>query len=164
MKKVIVMSLVLVIAAFSLGSVSKVYAQAEAPITTSNQNFGTGNGLMGANQQGLLHDEMVEVVAEKLGLTVEDLTTSLTNGETLYSVAIAEGLSNDEAKAMLKEARLQAIDLAVTNGDLTQAQADKMKTRISKMSADGASGVRGMMGGNRGANGSGTCIGVYQNN
>ena len=170
MKKAILVSLVLVAALFTFGSVNKVYASSNNPVTSTEVgNYGPGGqgGMMGgAQQKGLLHDEMVTVVAEKLGITVEDLNSRLVNGETLYSVAIAEGLSNDEAKALLSDARIEAINLAVTNGDLTQAQADWMKNRIKLMSENGAEGSRGMMGGNRGANGTGTgtCTGVYTTN
>lgn len=169
MKKAMVVSLVLVAALFTFGSVNKVYASSNNPVTSTEVgNFGPGGqgGIMGGNQQGLLHDEMVAVVAEKLGITVEDLNSRLVNGETLYSVAIAEGLSNEEAKALLLDARSEAIDLAVTNGDLTQAQADWMKNRIKLISENSAAGARGMMGGNRGGNGTGTgtCTGVYTAN
>jgi hypothetical protein len=166
MKKALVISLILVAAAFTLGSVSKVYAQSETPAANTTGNYGLGGhgGMMGSNQQGLLHDEMVKVVAEKLGISVDDLNTRLTNGETLYSIALAEGLTADEAKALIIDARSQAIDLAVTNGDLTQTQADWMKTRTNLMGANGTFGTRGMMNGNRSANGTGTCVGVYTNN
>ncbi len=167
MKKVIMLSIVFVAAVFTLGSVNKVYASSETPSiagTTAQYGFGGQGGMMGGSQPGLLHDEMVEVVAEKLGITVEDLTARLDDGENLYSVAIAEGLSNDEAKAMLLDARSEAIDLAVANGDLTQTQADFMKARIKLMGEIGAAGARGMMGGFRGANGSGSCIGNFNNN
>ncbi|HCS40320.1 MAG: hypothetical protein FP831_10145 [Anaerolineae bacterium] len=172
MKKALVLSIVLVAAVFTLGSVNKVYASSGNPSTTAasdNYGFGGQGGMMGGTQQGLLHDEMVIVVAEKLGITVEDLNARLADGETMYSVAIAEGLSNDEAIALMADARSQAIDQAVANGDLTQAQADWMKTRSQFMGANGANGAtgtRGMMGGARGANGTGTgtCIGVYTNN
>ncbi|PKN99974.1 MAG: hypothetical protein CVU42_06390 [Chloroflexi bacterium HGW-Chloroflexi-4] len=167
MKKVIMLSIVFVAAVFTLGSVNKVYASSETPSiagTTAQYGFGGQGGMMGGSQPGLLHDEMVEVVAEKLGITVEDLTARLDDGENLYSVAIAEGLSNDEAKAMLLDARSEAIDLAVANGDLTQTQADFMKARIKLMGEIGAAGTRGMMGGFRGANGSGSCIGNFNNN
>lgn len=172
MKKALVLSIVLVATVFTLGSVNKVYASSGNPSTTAasdNYGFGGQGGMMSGTQQGLLHDEMVIVVAEKLGITVEDLNARLADGETMYSVAIAEGLSNDEAIALMADARSQAIDQAVANGDLTQAQADWMKTRSQFMGANGANGAtgtRGMMGGARGANGTGTgtCIGVYTNN
>jgi hypothetical protein len=166
MKKALVISLVLVAAAFTLGSVSKVFAQSETPTAgvIVNNGYGVHGSMMGGNQQGLLHDEMVKVIAEKLGITVDDLNARLADGETMYSIALAEGLTTDEAKALLLDARNQAIDQAVTNGDLTQAQADWMKTRANQMGGNGATRTRGMMNGNRGANGTGTCMGTYKNN
>ena len=172
MKKVLAVSLVLVTALFTLGSFTKVYASSGTPstsVSSASYGFGGNGGMMGGTQQGLLHDEMVKVMAEKLGITVDDLNARLANGETMYSIALAEGFTADQAKTLMVDARIQAIDLAVANGDLTQAQADWMKTRGSMMGTgtrgtNGVSGTRGMMGGARGANGTGTCIGVYTNN
>jgi len=170
MKKALVVSLVLVAAFFTLGSVNKVSAQSETPTPASTASYGFGGrgGMMGGaagTQQGILHDEMVVVVAEKLGITVDDLNTRLTNGETLYSIALAEGLTADQVKTLMVDARNQAIDQAVVNGDLTQVQADWMKTRSTMMGSGNTTGTRGgMMGGARGANGTGTCVGVYTNN
>jgi hypothetical protein len=169
MKKALVLSLVLVVGVLTFGSVNKVYASSESPTTSAaagNYGFGGQGGMTGGTQAGVLHDEMISVVAEELGITVEDLNARLANGENLYSVAIAEGLTNDDAKALLLDARSQAIDLAVANGDLTQTQADWMKTRSRAMGSNNTTGTRGMMGGSRGANGNGTgtCIGVYTNN
>lgn len=169
MKKALLVSLVLVAAVFAFGSVSTVHASSDTPATpanTANYGFGGNGGMMGAGiggtQQGLLHDEMVSVVAEKLGISVDDLNARITNGETLYTIALAEGLTADEVQTLMLDARTQAIDLAVANGDLTQAQADLMKTRSTQMGVNGATGTRGMMGGNRGANrtgnGTGVCI------
>lgn len=175
MKKALVVSLVVLAAVFTLGSVSKVFASSETPATpanTVNYGFGGNGGMMGAgtgtNQKGLLHDEMVKILSEKLGISEEDLNTRLANGETMYSIALAEGLTADQAKTLMVDARTEAIDQAVTNGDLTQAQADWMKTRSSMMGTGtggtNGTGTRGMMGGNRGANGTGTCTGVYTTN
>jgi len=172
MKKALVISLVLVTALFTLGSFTKVYASSETPsasASTVNYGFGGNGGMMAGTQQGVLHDEMVKVMAEKLGITVDDLNTRLANGETMYSIALAEGLTADQAKTLMVDARNQAIDQAVINGDLTQAQADWMKTRSSLMGTgtrgtNGVAGTRGMMGGARGANGTGTCVGIYTNN
>lgn len=172
MKKALAVSLVLVAALFTLGSFTKVYASSGTPsasASTVSYGFGGNGGMMGGTQQGLLHDEMVKVLAEKLGITVDDLNTRLANGETMYSIALAEGFTADQAKTLMVDARIQAIDQAVANGDLTQAQADLMKTRSNMMGTgargpNGAAGTRGMMGGNRGANGTGTCVGVYTNN
>ena len=172
MKKALVVSLVLVAAVFTFGSFSKVYASSGNPSTftnTANYGFGGQGGMMGGGiagtQQGLLHDEMISVIAEKLGISVDDLNTRLANGETMYSIALAEGLTAEQVTTLMVDARNEAIDLAVANGDLTQVQADWMKTRSSMMGTGytGATGARGMMGGARGTNGTGTCTGVYAN-
>jgi hypothetical protein len=168
MKKALLVSLVIAAAFFTLGSVNKVYASnGTSTDTSSTVLYGMGGhgGMMtggaSGSQQGLLHDEMVSVLAEKLGLSVDEINQRLTDGETMYSIALSTGLTADEATTLLADSRNQAIDLAVTNGDLTQTQADWMKTRSNLM---GTNGTRGMMNGNRGATGIGTCMGVYTNN
>ncbi len=166
MKKALVLSLVLVVGVLALGSVNKVYASAGTPSNTAqsaNYGFGGRGGMMVGNDQGLLHDVMVEVAAENLGISVDDLNARLTNGETLYSIALAEGLTAEEANTLMLDARNQAIDQAVVNGDLTQEQADWMKTRSTQMGATGTRSPRGtmggMMGGTRGnGTGTGVCI------
>jgi hypothetical protein len=169
MKKALVVSLVLVAAVFTLGSVTKVFASSGTPSTsagTVNYGFGGNGGMMGGSQKGLLHDEMIQIISEKLGVSVDVLNSRLANGETLYSIALAEGLTADQAKTLMLDARSQAIDQAVADGDLTQAQADWMKTRSNLMGTGntGTTGTRGTMGGNRGTNGTGTCTGVYTTN
>ena len=79
-------------------------------------------------QKGILHDEMVVVIAAKLGITVDDLNARLAKGETMYSIMLAEGLTSTEATTLMADARNLAIDQAVANGDLTQAQADWMES------------------------------------
>lgn len=169
MKKALVLSVVLVVGVLAFGSVNKVYASAGTPSSAAqaaNFGFGGQGGMMGSDQQGLLHDVMIEVVAEKLGITVDDLNTRLANGETMYSIALAEGFTVEEAQALMLDARNQAIDQAVANGDLTQTQADWMKTRSAQMGATGTRGSRGtmggMMGGARGGIGTGTGICINQ--
>ena len=82
MKKALVLSIVLVAAVFTLGSVNKVYASSGNPSTTAasdNYGFGGQGGMMGGTQQGLLHDEMVIVVAEKLGISVRTVEGHFNN-------------------------------------------------------------------------------------
>lgn len=161
MKKALVLSLVLVVGVLTFGSVNKVYASTGTPSAAAQtQNYGFGN--QGGMTQGLLHDEMVAVAAEKLGISVDDLNARLTAGETLYTIALAEGLTAEEAQALMLDARNHAIDQAVANGDLTQTQADWMKTRSAQMGATGTRGPRGMMGGARGGLGTGTGVCINQ--
>ena len=168
MKKVVLASLVLAIAAFSLGSVSFAKADYDTPVAAAGSvqfGFGGHGGMGGRNssgtQTGILHDEMMKVFSEELGISVEDLEARLANGETLSDIALAQGLTLDEFNTLMVDARNQAIDKAVADGLLTQTQADWMKSRSSMMGT-GLGTTRGM-GGMRGYNGTGTCLNLQTN-
>ena len=93
-----------------------------------------GRGMMGVNQMGedgFMHDAMIALLAEKTGLSVEVLEQRLTDGETMYEIAVEAGLTVDDVKALMVEARDTALADAVAAGMLTQEQADWMKERMS---------------------------------
>jgi uncharacterized protein (DUF433 family) len=104
-------------------------------------------------QDGLLHDEMTAVYAQKLGISVEDLNARLAKGETMAQIASSKGLTAEQFTALMADARSQAIDQAVKNGTLTQAQADWMNQRGAGMAAGG----RGMRGAGQGRNVNADC-------
>ena len=58
------------------------------------RGFGSG-GMMGGRGvqrgQGILHDYMVSAFADSIGLTVDQVNTRLSNGETFKEIAIAQG-------------------------------------------------------------------------
>ena len=139
----------------ALGAASFVHAQGpNAPAATPGNgtaagrmgNRGNGLGMMGSavqgSQSGWLHDGMIAVFAEKLGISVDDLNARLANGETMAQIAAEKGLTTEEFSSLMLAARSQAIDQAVKNGTLTQTQADWMKQHGFGM----AGGARGMHG------------------
>jgi hypothetical protein len=81
------------------------------------------------NGGGYLHTYMVTVFAEKLGLDVDDVNTRITAGETMYDIAIADGVKAEDFPALMVEVRAAALDAAVKDGVITQTQADWMKSR-----------------------------------
>jgi uncharacterized protein YidB (DUF937 family) len=95
------------------------------------------------DQDGILHKGMIAVYAEKLGISVDDLNTRLTNGETMAQIASSKGLTAEQFTTLMSNARSQAVDQAVKDGTLTQAQADWMKQRGTGMSTTGGRGMRG---------------------
>ena len=117
---------------------------------------GAAQGAAAGNQDGLLHDDMIAFYAENLGISVADLNARLANGETMAQIASSTGLTADQFRTLMTDARSQAIDQAVQNGTLTQEQADWMKQRGAGMMGQ-ASGTRGgmMAGGGRGMRGTG---------
>jgi len=152
MNKTLLSIVIVAVVAIALGTAGFVYAQAPTPQTPVPGNgYGPGmmngqnnrGGMMGGQgkqrgmanqnaagtQDGLLHDDMIAVYAEKLGISVEDLN------------------------ARLADARSQAIDQAVKDGTLTQVQADWMKQRGAGM----VNGGRGMRGNGQGRNANPDC-------
>ncbi len=101
-----------------------------------------------ADLNGPMHDEMVAAFAAKLGISVEDLNARLANGETMAQIATSKGLTAEQLTTLMADVRAQALDQAVKNGTLTQAQADAMKLR------------GGMMGQGQSARGTGTGMGA----
>jgi hypothetical protein len=151
MNKFVFAVVFLAVVIVTLGSVGVAYAQ------SPNQTTGTGSGWMGGSESrgamgagtmttdtGILHDYMISAYSEALGIPAADLEARLDSGETMAQVALSTGLTLDEFHALMIDVRSQAIDQALSDGVLTQAQADWMKLR-------GA----GQMGAGRGMYGSG---------
>lgn len=160
-KFVLTMVLVAVIAV-ALGTVSVSYAQ--TPTQTPNQTPGTGTGGMGGRGfrggmaggnmvagEGILHDYLIAAYAQKLNIPATDLETRLNNGETMAQIAVSQGLTLEQFRTLMVEARTQAIDQALQDGKLTQDQSDWMKQRGAGQMAGGQMGNgRGMRGGGQG--------------
>jgi len=114
------------------------------------------------DMDGPMHDDMMAVFSQKLGISVEDLNARLAKGETIAQIATAKGLTAEQFQTLMTDARGQAIDQAVKEGTLTQAQADWMKQRGAGQAMGGQMGGRTgsrtggqMMGGGRGMRGTG---------
>jgi hypothetical protein len=73
---------------------------------------------------GKLRGYMLQAVADKLGLTADELTSKLSDGQTLVDIAQEQGVAEDDLPTLLKEARSDALQVAVSDGVLTQEQAD----------------------------------------
>ncbi len=176
MKKTLITIIVVAVIAVALGSAGLAYAQSPTPTsTTPGSGYGTGmsgrgpRGGMGvgakgpgvaANGGGILHDAIVAVFAEKLNISVADIEARLASGVTMAQIALSTGLTLDEFRSLMIDARTQAIDQAVKDGTLTQAQADWMKQHGAGQMGNG----RGMRGGGAGQFGNPACPYYNQNN
>ena len=180
MKKIALSILIVVVVAIALGTAGFVYAQSATP-QAPGTGYGYGmmggqggrggmmGGMMGSRganaadiEDGFMHDEMIAAFAEKLGISVEDLNARLANGETMAQIATSKGLTAAQFRTLMTDARNQAIDQAVKNGTLTQAQADWMKQRgagMMTMAPGSGAGVggRGMRGAGLGRNANPDC-------
>lgn len=154
MKKFVVTLMVVAVVVFALSAVGVAYAQSptQTPGTGTGRMGGRGsqNGLDGTNRtsgEGILHDYMIAGYSEKLNIPVADLEARLNGGETMAQIALSEGLTLEQFRTLMVEVRTQAIEQALNDGVLTQAQADWMIQRGAGQMAGGqngsGSGMRG---------------------
>lgn len=113
-------------------------------------------GEMPGMKDSWMHDALLKAFADKLGLTVDAVTARLEAGETHAKIAESKGITGDAFTTLWKEIHTQVIAQAVTDGKLTQEQADAFKARLEKTGTPiwgEGSGKGGMMpfgGGRRG--------------
>lgn len=96
-----------------------------------------GRGGMLGGATGSLHTYMLDAIAPALDLTRAELDEKLAAGQTLYEVALAQGLTQTEFVDAMQAARAEALAQAVADGGLTQAQADWMTSRMAQNGAPG---------------------------
>ncbi len=159
MKKIWIGLAVLSIVALSFGAASYAYAQSgsnpwggfhnpgmmgsgygdHSEYGYGMMSRGFGPGMMGA-EDGPMHDAMITAFADALGLSPEELEARHDDGETLWQIADALGLSESDIQTLMVTARDAALAQAVTDGQLTQEQADGM---LSHMGAGMGAGTFG---------------------
>ncbi len=142
MKKMfIAMVLVAVLAVFVSGT---AVAQSSQPV-----GYGPNAGVGGVGE-GPMHDYMVKAMAEALGLSPSDFEARVEAGKTAYQIALAQGIAADQIPALMQSARLKALNVAVSDRVITQAQADWLKTRMARMGQGNGFGTRQPMGAGQG--------------
>lgn len=77
------------------------------------------------------HAAIKAVVAETLGITVEELEAAHDAHTRLEELAAAHGVTIEAVQAAAKAAAVTQINQAVTDGKITQAQADRFIERIN---------------------------------
>ena len=119
MKKTLLIVALTILALAALGA-GVAFAQGENPPFAGR---GMGDG------SGVLHDYMEKAMADAVGLSVEEFEARHDAGETFYQIALAEGFTAEEIPALMQNARDTALGAAASDGVITQAQADWMKSR-----------------------------------
>lgn len=164
MKKLIVIGALVLVAALTLSVAGFAYAQTRNPDVPDDRYgpgimgrwseqgtygpgmMGRGNGrdfgpgMMGdayRDGSGALHTYMINAFAQALGLTPEELEAQIDAGETMWSIAQAQGLSAEEFYTLMTDARASSLDQAVADGILTQEQADWMNQRMQQRQGGG---------------------------
>jgi hypothetical protein len=121
--------------------------------------LGGGFGMGGFGYRGT----MPSILAEELGMTLDELSAALAEGKTVAELAAERGVSLEDLVAALIAQRAEALSQAVADGDLTQEQADWMLEemtehlawRLENVGWGGDGGGCGMRGGGWGMQGSG---------
>ena len=116
MKKTILIVALVVLALGALG-IGVASAQGQQPPV--------GPGMRGYGN-GPIHTYIVSAFAEELDLSVDEVNTRLANGETMYQIALAEGIAEAEIAPFLTGVHTAAFDKAVADGVITREQADWM--------------------------------------
>ncbi|MCS6907931.1 MAG: hypothetical protein RML93_08625 [Anaerolineales bacterium] len=133
-----------VIGVVILGIAGIAFAQTQTPPGSAAPNSQLGVGCwnvggmrMGhwsqSGRAGLIRRYFIAAVAPKLGMSAEALEAELAAGKTLWQVAQAQGIAWAEFRALVVEARKEALSKMVTDGVITQAQADWMLSHLERM-------------------------------
>jgi hypothetical protein len=93
--------------------------------------------MKGAAGVGVAIKNALGAAAEALGMTPQTLWTEIQTGKSLADIAEAKGTDSDELTESIVESIEADLQQAVTNGRLTQAQADRLteglEDRIAQM-------------------------------
>lgn len=76
-------------------------------------------------------EAMQEIVADALGISVEELEAARADGIHLPELAESLGVDLADVQAAIEAARIEAINQAVADGDLTQEQADEILANMA---------------------------------
>jgi hypothetical protein len=128
---VLLVSLVIFAAGFAFSQTSVVSA---AGLPTGYGPGGMGGGRGGMMGGGQVHEYVEQALADKLGMTWDEVKTAFSGGKSMYQIAIEKGVKEADMTALLTEVHKTAFAKAVSDGILTQAQADTM---LQNMTANG---------------------------
>lgn len=104
--------------------------------------YGPG-GMMGGKQMmsgvamSVMRKYMISAFASAVGLTADEVANRLANGETPQQIALAQGKTQADLAALWTQVHKAALDQAVKDGVIPQAQADVMQQRMDNYSGEG---------------------------
>jgi hypothetical protein len=155
MKKVMLVIVGILMLFMAFGAAGLAFAQSQTPPEQTppwgpNQGGGMmghfGAAMMRGTGYGPMHEYMEQALADKLGLTEEEIEEKLAAGETMWSIAQAQGLTDQEISDLMLAARDEGLKAAVAAGTLSQEQADWMSQHMQQMRGQGM-GAGGCAGG-----------------
>ena len=144
----IVAIVILALGAFGVGA---VFAQGGTP---PYQPYGGRmmGGRGGYGGSGLMQDYVEKALASKLGLTEAQVEAELAAGKPMFQIALDNGIAQEDLTNFMADVHTTAFEAAVTDGVITQAQADFM---LQRMAQNGYSNGTCPMGGGGYGNGRG---------
>ncbi len=104
--------------------------------------YGPG-GMMGGGGRnltrgmGFMHDYIITAFASAVGLSVDQVNTDLSNGQTLTQIANTQGFTGDKLTQLVTQVHQAALAQAVKDGVITQSQADQMLQRMNSFTGNG---------------------------
>ena len=140
MKKILTPILLLVVVTLALSTTSVAYAQ-------EGQPTGSSRGLAMMNGDGPLHDYMIQAYADTLGLSFDQIKARLESGETVFQIALSLGFPAEQIPTLLRNARAEALQAAIADGVIVQAQADRMMQRGNDRGVNSSAYGQGPCGG-----------------
>jgi len=119
-----------------LGSVGAAYAQGNQPPVGDRPFYpdcpayggalGSGSRMYAGRGLGMHGFSLVDATAEVTGLSVDEVTAALEEGQTFAQIAEAQGVDPQAIVEAFLVDRKAALDEAVAEGRLSQDQADEM--------------------------------------
>ncbi len=109
-------------------------AQADAMLNRM-QNALPGTPGQRADARTIIANAELDAAAKTLGMTTADLTTALRT-KTLLTLAQEKNVDVTKLRTAIADAEKAALDQAVKDGKLTQAQADALKANIKPENID----------------------------
>ena len=110
-------------------------AQADKALSTLKGNitqwFNTGKLPSGLTPKQQLN-QITDDVAQRLGMTADELKQALKDGKTIAQLAQEKGISLDSLTKALSAQRTAKIQQALKDGKITQDQASKMLDNLKK--------------------------------
>jgi hypothetical protein len=130
----------------------KTLTQAQADAVTKALQAARPAGGLGHGGRHLGVGPKLDTAATALGVTADELRTALRAGKSIAEVAGEKGVAVDKVIAALVTANEARLAQAVTDGKLTQAQADARKADLKARITDMVNG-KFPLGGRRGHHG-----------
>ena len=98
--------------------------------------YGRGRWMRDGQVWGMRGDSLVEVTAEVTGLSEQEVITALESGQTFAQIAEAAGVDPQAIVDAFVAEREEVLEAAVSEGRLTQEQADEMLEEMSEHLAE----------------------------